>query len=56
MLFCDRGLTTQDLVAKEETPRLQNFDEFIPHNLLGKAITCDYINGAELQPMMRSWS
>ena len=53
--FCKLELTPDDLVAFVEAPRLQKYDEFIPNNLLRKALANDYLDVAELRQILRSW-
>ncbi|HEY9601744.1 MAG TPA: DEAD/DEAH box helicase [Allocoleopsis sp.] len=50
-----KDLTETDLVAFEEAPKLQKYDEFIPNNLLRQAFASDYLNVAELQQIMQGW-
>jgi ATP-dependent helicase Lhr and Lhr-like helicase len=53
--FCNKELTEDDLVAFEEAPKLQKYDEFIPKNLLRKAFANDYLNVAELRQIIQAW-
>ena len=53
--FCNKELTADDLIASDEAPRLQKYDEFIPNNLLRKAFAGDYLDVSELQQILRSW-
>lgn len=53
--FCNQELTANDLVAANEAPKLQKYDEFIPDNLLRKAFANDYLDVAELQQVIRTW-
>jgi ATP-dependent Lhr-like helicase len=53
--FRDKDLTEYDLVASEEAPRLQKYDEFIPNNLLRKAFARDYLRVAELRQILSRW-
>jgi ATP-dependent Lhr-like helicase len=55
LYFCNKELTSEDLVASDEAPRLQKYDEFIPNNLLRKAFAGDYLDVSELQQILRSW-
>jgi ATP-dependent Lhr-like helicase len=55
LYFCNKELTSDDLVASDEAPRLQKYDEFIPNNLLRKAFAGDYLDVSELQQILRSW-
>ncbi len=54
--FGNKGLTEDDLVATEEAPKLQKYDEFIPNNLLRKAFALDYLDVGELGKIVSSWS
>ncbi|HEY9633857.1 MAG TPA: DEAD/DEAH box helicase [Coleofasciculaceae cyanobacterium] len=49
--FGNKYLAADDLVASEEAPKLQKYDEFIPNNLLRKAFAGDYLDVAELQQL-----
>ncbi|OKH29306.1 DEAD/DEAH box helicase [Chroogloeocystis siderophila] len=51
----DRSITTQDLVAAAEAPRIQKYDEFIPPGLLRKAFTTDYLDLDELKQCIAIW-
>lgn len=51
----DRSITTQDLVAAAEAPRIQKYDEFIPPVLLRKAFTTDYLDLDELKQCIAIW-
>jgi ATP-dependent Lhr-like helicase len=53
--FCVKDLTPDELVAPNEAPRLQKYDEFIPNNLLRKAFINDYLDVLELRQILRSW-
>jgi ATP-dependent helicase Lhr and Lhr-like helicase len=53
--FCDKALTTHDLVALDEAPKLQKYDEFIPNNLLRQGFAIDYLDLAELQQIIQNW-
>lgn len=53
--FSTKELTEADLVAFEEAPKLQKYDEFIPNNLLRQAFASDYLNVAELQQIIQGW-
>jgi len=55
LYFCNKELTSEDLIASDEAPRLQKYDEFIPNNLLRKAFAGDYLDVSELQQILRSW-
>ncbi|NEP14936.1 MAG: DEAD/DEAH box helicase [Symploca sp. SIO2C1] len=54
--FGNKELTEDDLVAAEEAPKLQKYDEFIPNNLLRKAFALDYLDVGELGEIVSSWS
>jgi ATP-dependent Lhr-like helicase len=53
--FSNEELTEADLVAFEEAPKLQKYDEFIPNNLLRQAYASDYLNVAELRQIIQGW-
>jgi ATP-dependent Lhr-like helicase len=53
--FCEKGLTADDVVASEEAPKLQKYDEFIPNNLLRKAFAGDYLDVVELRQVLRNF-
>lgn len=53
--FPNQELTKKDLVAGEEAPKLQKYDEFIPNNLLRQAFASDYLNVAELRQIIQGW-
>jgi ATP-dependent Lhr-like helicase len=53
--FGQKDLTDYDLVAPEEAPRLQKYDEFIPNNLLRKAFARDYLRVTELRQILSRW-
>jgi ATP-dependent Lhr-like helicase len=53
--FSTEELTETDLVAFEEAPKLQKYDEFIPNNLLRQAYASDYLNVAELRQIIQGW-
>lgn len=53
--FSTKELTEADLVALEEAPKLQKYDEFIPNNLLRQAFAQDYLNVAELRQIIQGW-
>ncbi|NEQ29196.1 MAG: hypothetical protein F6K28_61750 [Microcoleus sp. SIO2G3] len=53
--LCNQGLTEDDLVAADEAPKLQKYDEFIPNNLLRKAFALDYLDVAELRQLLDNW-
>jgi len=51
--FCKKELTNEDLVALDEAPKLQKYDEFIPNNLLRRAFASDYLDVSELQQTLK---
>jgi len=53
--FSTKELTEKDLVAIEEAPKLQKYDEFIPNNLLRQAFAIDYLNVTELRQIIQGW-
>jgi ATP-dependent helicase Lhr and Lhr-like helicase len=53
--FSEKELTTEDLVALDEAPKLQKYDQFIPNNLLRRAFISDYLDFAELQQIIKNW-
>ena len=46
--WCAQGIIGEALLDKDEAPRLQKYDEFIPDKLLRKTFTADHLNLAEL--------
>ncbi|HEY9849052.1 MAG TPA: DEAD/DEAH box helicase [Leptolyngbyaceae cyanobacterium] len=46
--LCQQGISTEDLVAASEAPKIQKYDEFIPPELLRKAFAIDYLDMAEV--------
>ena len=53
--LCKAKITAQDLVGSEEAPKLQKYDEFIPHKLLCKAFAVDYLDVMELKKIASCW-
>lgn len=53
--FCVQDLTADDLVAPNEAPKIQKYDEFIPNSLLRKVFVNDYLDVLELQQLIQSW-
>ena len=53
--FWRKDLTGYDLVSAQECPKLQKYDEFIPHNLLRKAFVGDSLDLEEVREILRSW-
>lgn len=52
--FCKKELTNEDLVALDEAPKLQKYDEFIPNILLRRAFASDYLDVSELQQALKN--
>jgi len=53
--FGEKTLTADDLLASVEAPKLQKYDDFIPHNLLRKAFALDCLDVEELKHKLNSW-
>lgn len=53
--FCEKELTEADLLTSSEAPKLHNYDEFIPNNLLRKAFAKDYLDLGELRQILKTW-
>ncbi|MDX2100232.1 MAG: DEAD/DEAH box helicase [Leptolyngbyaceae cyanobacterium bins.59] len=54
--IADRRLEVEmDLLAPEEAPRLQKYDEFLPPELLHKAFAHDYLDLAEVRLLIQTW-
>lgn len=51
----DRRLNPEDLLAEDEVPKLQKYDEFAPTDLLRKAFAGDYLSLDELKAIIRQW-
>lgn len=51
----DRRMNVETLLAKDEAPKLQKYDEFFPPELLRKAFTADQLNLAELARLVGQW-
>ncbi|MBW4690833.1 MAG: DEAD/DEAH box helicase [Lyngbya sp. HA4199-MV5] len=51
----DRRLSADELMAEEEAPKLQKYDEFIPSTLLRRAFAADYLDVEALGNVVRSW-
>ncbi len=53
--LADRRLEAEKLLAEDEAPKLQKYDEFIPAELLRKAFANDYLNITELSQIVANW-
>ncbi|GAX38673.1 DEAD/DEAH box helicase [Nodularia sp. NIES-3585] len=53
--LCEQRITAEDLVSSAEAPELQKYDQFIPHSLLRKAFTEDYLNIIEVKKQILLW-
>jgi ATP-dependent Lhr-like helicase len=53
--LAERRLHPEELLAKEEAPKLQKYDEFMPVELLRRAFAIDYLNLAELAAIVKHW-
>jgi ATP-dependent Lhr-like helicase len=51
----DRRMSIEELLAEDEAPKLQKYDEFIPPELLRKAFATDYLNLKELAQLVKTW-
>ncbi len=51
----DRPLDAMNLLAEDEAPKLEKYDEFIPPELLRKAFATDYLNISELSTLVKDW-
>ncbi len=51
----DRLLNPESLLAEDEAPRLEKYDEFIPPDLLRKAFATDYLDIVELSQIVNHW-
>jgi ATP-dependent Lhr-like helicase len=51
----DRRMPVEELLAEDEAPKLQKYDEFIPPELLRKAFATDYLNLKELTQLVKFW-
>jgi ATP-dependent helicase Lhr and Lhr-like helicase len=45
-------ITAEDLVQADEAPQLAKYDEFVPPNLLRKALVADWLDVAEMQRLL----
>ncbi|UBF25846.1 DEAD/DEAH box helicase [Kovacikia minuta CCNUW1] len=50
-----RNLAPETLLAEEEAPKLQKYDEFVPPDLLRKAFATDYLDLEELASVVSQW-
>jgi ATP-dependent Lhr-like helicase len=53
--LAERRLHPEELLAEDEAPKLQKYDEFMPAELLRKAFATDYLNLTELGAIVRQW-
>ncbi|MDP5339455.1 MAG: DEAD/DEAH box helicase [Nodularia sp. (in: cyanobacteria)] len=53
--LCEQRITAEDLVSSAEAPELQKYDQFIPHSLLRKAFTEDYLDILEVKQQILLW-
>jgi len=53
--LCEQKITPEDLVSTSEAPKIQKYDEFIPHQLLRKAFANDYLDIKELKQQVARW-
>ncbi|WP_414551145.1 DEAD/DEAH box helicase [Anabaena sp. CCY 0017] len=53
--LCEQRITAEDLVSSAEAPELQKYDQFIPHSLLRKAFTEDYLDIIEVKQQILKW-
>jgi ATP-dependent Lhr-like helicase len=51
----DRRLEGETLLAEDEAPKFQKYDEFIPAELLRKAFTSDYLDIPGLSREVSGW-
>jgi ATP-dependent Lhr-like helicase len=51
-----RHLDPEKLLAEDEAPKLQKYDEFVPPELLRKAFSADYLNIDELSKIISDWN
>lgn len=54
-LLTHSELTEADLVAENEAPPFQKYDEFLPSSLLAKAFVGDHLNLAEVKELIQTW-
>jgi ATP-dependent Lhr-like helicase len=53
--LAERRLHPDELLAEDEAPKLQKYDEFMPAELLRKAFVTDYLNLTELATLVQRW-
>ncbi|MBH8563340.1 DEAD/DEAH box helicase [Nostoc sp. CENA67] len=53
--LCEQRITPEDLVSSSEAPKIQKYDEFIPHSLLRKAFAYDCLDMEELKQQVANW-
>lgn len=53
--LAERRMQPEELLAEEEAPKLQKYDEFLPPELLRKAFVTDYLNLPELGQITQRW-
>ncbi|MBE9199366.1 MULTISPECIES: DEAD/DEAH box helicase [unclassified Nodularia (in: cyanobacteria)] len=53
--LCEQRITAEHLVSSAEAPELQKYDQFIPHSLLRKAFTEDYLDIIEVKKQILLW-
>ncbi|XGV94549.1 MAG: DEAD/DEAH box helicase [Leptolyngbya sp. BL-A-14] len=51
----DRRMQTDELLAEEEAPKLQKYDEFMPSALLRRAFAADYLDLEALGKVVGDW-
>lgn len=53
--LCEQRIINEHLVTDAEAPEIQKYDKFIPHPLLRKAFTSDYLNIEEVKQQVELW-
>jgi len=53
--LCDTPLVADDLVGADEAPKLAKYDEFVPPDLLRKALASDWLDVAEMKRSIAAW-
>ncbi|MDJ0798154.1 MAG: DEAD/DEAH box helicase [Calothrix sp. MO_167.B12] len=53
--LCEQRITADDLLSDAEAPEMQKYDRFIPHPMLRKAFTSDYLDLGELRQIISGW-
>jgi len=53
--LCEQRILNEHLVTDAEAPEIQKYDKFIPHPLLRKAFTSDYLNIEEVKQQVELW-